>query len=422
MWQPIADSETSRRCWSAVEDIERALAGPEAEGSPGLAGGKAGQALFFAYLDAARPGNGAGDLALETLGQSIEALGERPLIASLYSGFSGIGWTAEHLSRRFFESEDDDLCSDLDTALSALVSAPADRTQYELINGLAGYGVYLLERLPRPGAAEILVRILDRLEATAEESEAGLTWHTSPDWLPDWQRERMPGGCYNLGVAHGVAGVAGFLAAARRHGVADPRIPRLADGAVRWLLAQRLPPDGESAFPGMVVPEQAPRPTRTAWCYGDAGLAAVLLSAAHAFDRPDWGEEALALARLAARRSTEEAGTVDAGLCHGTAGLGHLFNRIHQATGDPEIREAALAWLGRALDMRRPGEGRAGYLFYLASGPGANTWDGDDGLLQGITGVGLALLAAVSDLAPDWDRILLVSVPPSQPAQDTTAP
>ena len=416
MWQPIADAETSRRCWTAVEDIERALAGrlsPAEETSPLLASGRAGQALFFSYLDAARPGFAAGDLALDALGQSIEALAERRLGASLYSGFSGIGWAAEHLSRRFFESEDD-LCSDLDVALRTVVSGSAP-AHYELINGLAGYGIYLLERLPRPGVAELLGEILGRLEAMAEETEAGLTWHTVPGWLPDWQREVMPEGCYNLGVAHGVAGLVGFLAAARRHGVADDRIPRLADGAVRWLLAQRLPPGGETAFPGVVIPERGPRPTRTAWCYGDAGLAAVLLSAAQAFGRPDWAAEALALARSAARRSAEQAGTVDAGLCHGTAGLAHLFNRIHQATGDPEMKEAALTWLGRALDMRDPdrlGEGGAGYLFYLVDDSGGHTLAGDDGLLQGIAGVGLALLAAVSDLEPDWDRILLVDVPP----------
>jgi hypothetical protein len=44
------------------------------------------------------------------------------------------------------------------------------------------------------------------------------------------------------------------------------------DGAVAWLLAQRLPGAG-AAFPSYVGAGIDPRPTRLAWCYGDLGLA-----------------------------------------------------------------------------------------------------------------------------------------------------
>lgn len=79
MWQPIADPETSRRCWSLVEEIERCLVervsslddgGPAPD--PTLAGGEAGLALFFAYLGAARQGPEDGDRALAALGRGVE--------------------------------------------------------------------------------------------------------------------------------------------------------------------------------------------------------------------------------------------------------------------------------------------------------------------------------------------------------------
>jgi len=157
--------------------------------------------------------------------------------------------------------------------------------------------VYLLERLPNPAAAETLGLLVGHLERTAEASDAGLTWLTLPDWLPPWQRDAMPDGCYNLGVAHGVPGVLGFLAAAQRTGFQDPRIARLADGLASWIFAQRLGGD-ESRYPAAMVPGKRSDPTRSAWCYGDPGIAAVLLSAARAFNRPDWEEEALIVARL----------------------------------------------------------------------------------------------------------------------------
>ena len=410
MWAPIADRGMSRRCWSAIEEIERGLvAHGETDQDPVLISGKAGQALFFAYLDAARQGSGTTGRALDVLDQSIVALAELELPPALYNGFCGVGWAVEHLIRKF-AGGDEDLCGAIDEGLDLQLANPAETSQYELISGLAGYGTYLLERLPNPAAARLLVRVIDLLEAAAETSEAGTTWYTPPEWLPAWRRELMPEGCHNLGLAHGIPGVIGFLAAARRMKVDDPRVPRLAEGAVRWLLAQKLPQGMPSVFPFMLIPGREPGPTTTAWCYGDLGISVVLLAAARSFGCADWEEEALSLARLVARRPRSE--TMDSSLCHGTAGNGHLFNRLYQATGDSEMRETALAWYNRALDLRRPGEGFAGFLTWVDSQPGTGDWAGRPGFLTGATGVGLSLLAAVTDMEPVWDRVMLASIPP----------
>lgn len=418
MWQPIADPETSRRCWSLIGEIEACLVehvssreddGPAPD--PVLAGGEAGLALFFAYLGVARQGPEDADRALEALGRSVEALGKARLGPSLYSGFCGVGWVIEHLTREIFAG-DDDLAAEIDEELRGLLLDPRETPPYELISGLAGFGTYLIERLPHPTAAALLGRVLDLLTEMAEESEAGITWYTRPEWLTPWQREDSPEGCYNLGVAHGVPGVLGFLAAARREGFEDPRLARLAEGAVRWVLGRRLPVEDRSVFPAFLSPGEEPAPTRTAWCYGDLGVAAVLLSAARSFGRQEWEREALSIARRAARRPVEAVGAIDTGLCHGTAGLAHLYNRCHHATGEPEMKDAALAWYRRTLDLWRPGEAFAGLLSWVVTVPGQGGWQGEHGFLTGIAGTGLALLAAVTAVEPLWDRALLVAVPP----------
>jgi hypothetical protein len=104
---------------------------------------------------------------------------------------------------------------------------------------------------------------------------------------------------------------------------------------------------------------------------------------------------------------------VDAGLCHGAAGLGHLFNRLFQATGEPVLAEAARFWLEQALALRRPGRGFGGYEARIRGGDGAPTWVAEPGLLTGAAGIALALLAATAPVEPAWDRFLLVAVPPS---------
>jgi hypothetical protein len=130
-------------------------------------------------------------------------------------------------------------------------------------------------------------------------------------------------------------------------------------------------------------------------------------------NEPAWEREALAVARRAARRPVEQSGVADAGLCHGAAGLGHLFNRLYQATGEPRFAEAARSWFERALQMRRPGQGIAGYAAWMPSMAGnKGGWIDEPGLLMGAGGVALALLAATTPQEPAWYRLLLVSVPP----------
>src|SRR5262249_52612323 len=79
--------------------------------------------------------------------------------------------------------------------------------------------------------------------------------------------------------------------------------------------------------------------------------------------------------------------------------------------------EAARYWFRQTLAFRRPGEGTAGFAPYLPELPGgedeaAGLPDSSAGFLAGAAGIGLALLAASSEVEPEWDRVLLCSIPP----------
>jgi hypothetical protein len=85
---------------------------------------------------------------------------------------------------------------------------------------------------------------------------------------------------------------------------------------------------------------------------------------------------------------------------------------MFQATGEPELAEAARAWFERTPAMGRPGRGIGGYEAWLPRDDGAQTWVAETGLLNGAAGIALALLAATTPIEPAWDRMLLVSIPP----------
>ena len=198
-------------------------------------------------------------------------------------------------------------------------------------------------------------RVVETLARRAELTREGMAWR-KPQTMqrPDIVQE-FPDGQYNLGLSHGIPGVIALLARLCALEVPAPDARKLLDGAVTFLLSQKRPKRG-SVYPWAVHPDERPVPkgSRVAWCYGDLGIAAALMSAASLCEREDWFEESLALARGAASRRMDDAGVIDAMLCHGAAGNAHLFNRLYQASGDPALREAALYWYQVTFDYYDP--------------------------------------------------------------------
>jgi hypothetical protein len=59
--------------------------------------------------------------------------------------------------------------------------------------------------------------------------------------------------------------------------------------------------------------------------------------------------------------------------------------------------------------MRQCDVGVAGFPAWESSTDGEGAWRAEPGILTGAAGVGLALLAAATPIAPAWDRMLLLS-------------
>jgi lantibiotic modifying enzyme len=423
-WRPLLCGALCDRARQVVEEIAEALRPQPAtllSGEPVLAtheaalfaslsSGAAGLAIFFAYLAQLDGRAEQGAQVVTLLEQAMEGVSATPMSPALHGGFTGVGWSVAHLVGRFIDPGDEDANTAIDEFLLDYLRQQPWEMEYDLISGLVGFGVYALERLPNPKAVLCLERIVDQLSKLAHERAEGIAWWTPPHLLPEWQRKRCPQGYHNLGLAHGIPGILALLGHTYAAGVATLQCRSLLERAVPWLLAQQI--DGPaSGFPVWRAAEHPVKSARLAWCYGDPGVAAALLVAARCTQRTDWEKAAIAIARQAAQRPHDEAGIADAGLCHGAAGLGHLFNRMHQATGDPLLGQAAQHWLTYTIEMRQPGRGVAGFPAWAPGEDDPNPWKSDPGLLAGAAGVGLALLAATTPIPPLWDRTLLVDIP-----------
>ncbi len=433
-WQPVLEGDLADRAWDAIAAIARDIGSPNGgspnggspNGSPddgattapssedwALAGGAAGKALFFAYLSQADGDESAAELAAEHLEDALAGAARHPLAVGLWEGVQGVAWSYDHLADRIFEAEDEDGESDADELLSRLLEGHSRIEVYDLIQGLTGFGVACLEGLPRLGSRRGLDLVLDHLLRTAETLDTGIGWFTRPELLVEWQRELAPEGYYNVGAAHGIPAIVTLLARCVGLRIRAGELAPVLEGTVDWLLAQRR----KRGFPSWVA-KGRPRQdaARLAWCYGDPGVAGALWAAGQACDRPSWQAEAVDVARRAAERDPEDSGIQDAGICHGTAGVAHIFNRLYQASGCERLGQAARYWFADTLDRRLAGEGVGGFRSWSQPRGQVDAkleWVDEPGLLTGAAGIGLCLLAAVGEHEPEWDRTLLLSAPRS---------
>jgi lantibiotic modifying enzyme len=374
-----------------------------------LAEGLAGRALVHAALDDVFPGVGHLAAATNALEQALRQLARASPAAGLYSGLSGIGWTVAHLVGD--TGDDDDPCAKIDQVLGAYLGVFPWTAPYDLTQGLVGIGVYALARLPRPSGERLLARVVTHLDETARRQTPGVAWWSDPKWFPRAFRPRPPVDL-NLGVAHGVPGIIallGLVVAADIDARTTKRARARLDGAVEWLFSQELRAATGGCFASGVGKNVPRAPARLAWCYGDPGIAATLLVAARATKERAWERAAMRIALRAAERPEADSGVRDVGLCHGAAGVAHVFHRLFRQTGEPRLAAAARHWFGVALAMRRQRSGFAGFRAFTPDRAGKLAWRSDPGFLTGAGGVALALIAATTDADPSWDRVMLLS-------------
>jgi hypothetical protein len=410
-WRPILSGTMGDQALQAVDAIAESI--PSITSLPGarnhsLSRGEAGLALLYTWL--ARTGRTpqADVLAWRYLDQAIEGVSTEAMYPSLYGGFTGVAWAAE-LVDHLLDPGAGDRNEEVDDALLRLLSQPNRWPMpHDLVEGVTGLGVYALQRYPRPAAVECLRRVVERLHESARHDEHGLYWWTPPAELHEEWRRQCPSGRVDLGVAHGAAGAIALLGGVCGAGIEQATARPLLEGAVRWLFEHSLATEAGPTFPLWVAPGFPPYQARSAWCYGDPGIAAAVLTAARGAGVPDWEQAAVELACRAAERPASKTGVVNACFCHGAAGLAHLYNRMYQATGELTLGRAAEYWLKRTLDFCRLARDSGDRWVQGRSDQKPWTWTGIE-LVEGAAGVALVLLAATTPVEPVWDRMFLVS-------------
>jgi hypothetical protein len=407
-WRALLDGRLADRALRIAGELAAALVARVDEAAAPHPAVAATAALVMHHVARSTATDEPAAAAQRMVERAVDGLADHVVTSALHGGLSGVGFVLAHV-RDLASDDPDDPVDAIDAALLEALDAHASwRGDVDLISGLVGIGVHAVQRRHRPGGPAMVERIVAHLERAARPTDRGIAIWRPPEQLSPRSLAAFPDGCFDLGMAHGSAGVVAWLADVHRAGLGSRASARLLDGSVAWLLAHAA--EEGWPYPAQVGAGGARLPGRAAWCYGDPGIAVALYKAGAARGNPTWQQRGLALAHRATALAPDRTGVVNAFLCHGHLGQAHLYNRLGQAAQSRELTRIAQAAYARALDL---GE-RHGF-----AAPWHDTASPEPVVegtpIAGTAGVALALLAGATAIEPRWDDLLLLGAMGSAP-------
>lgn len=374
----------------------------------GVLAGLSGISLFQFYYSRLTEEEEPADIGVDLITKTIEGINEGYTFPTFCTGIAGAGWVLELLNEEeFIDIDNDELLVDLDEYLFNVMKENMQEGFYDFLHGAIGFGYYFLKRYQNTKSSDLknkykehILYLVSRLKDTSENDAQGTFWKST------LMREKELVGV-NLSLSHGLSSIINYLSRLYRHEDFKAEVHDLLEGTITYMLNQKKRDlDNTSFFPSWIHEGMDKRPqARLAWCYGDLGLGISLWHAGKALDNETYKEEALQIIKhQAKRKDLVEAGVKDAGLCHGSCGIASIFNRMYKETEDPFFKENAEYWMDQVLKMATH-KTNAGYLQWRGD---KEEWQKEDNLLEGLAGIGLAMISFLATFDTKWDECLMI--------------
>ncbi|HEY0652988.1 MAG TPA: lanthionine synthetase LanC family protein [Chryseosolibacter sp.] len=359
-----------------------------------------GLSLYHCYRGLQK--NSAGGEAISLIERTLPTLGnDHRLDLSFGRGMTGVLWAVNHLMKNgFVDGCLQDCVEDhVFDELTRWAVQSLKKHNHDYLLGALGV-IPLLIDLEDENWRISLKKVVTSLVGNAAAAEQGmLYWNQSP--VLGHQGNNV----INLGLAHGLPGILYLLAMCYDNKIEPALSLQTIERCHRWLRSKQLDETKHGFyFPFAFGGDQDTIPPSLRWCYGDLGLSIGLYNCGRLAGFKDAENYGLEIALHCARTEHKHA-VVDAHLCHGTAGVAHIFARFFNYTGNESFKSASQYWFDQTCDK-----------FDTTLESGFRTWKGDQfgwveykGFLEGSAGIGLALISSITDIEPRWDRCLLLS-------------
>ena len=376
----------------------------------GVLTGSTGVALFHFYYSKLMQEEANATIGSEIIVDAIEKINAGYNVPTFCSGIAGAAWAIQLLQEEdFIDLDTDDLLSGLDGFLDKSLQIDDQYNYYDFLHGAIGIGYYFLKRYENTDALQLktnyknaLLKIISRLKDMAQIDNNAAKWESNLVF-----NEKLRG--YNLSLSHGISSIINFFSRLSEHEDFKKITFLLLQQSVNYVTKYyNSNTKSSSCFPDWItIDDKKSESARLAWCYGDLGIAISLWRAAKILKDQGVSDMSLAvLKRSAIRRDVEEARIMDAGLCHGSYGVMHIYSYMYKETNNPLFKETAEYWMQKSIEMATHSNGLAGYCQWYG-GPQSG-WRKETNLLEGIAGIGLALISYVAPFKTKWDECLMI--------------
>lgn len=337
--------------------------------------------------------------------EEIQLLAESLILCNspaFYFGKAGYCWFFNYLYRQNFLSQKDCefLCTeDRGLAQSSLVLLK--NNNYDFLHGATGIFYYLLYSRNEE-IFQFFRRYFSLINQLIKEGD---TKRVLP--LYDFKTGRLNEAQVNLGLAHGIASILKFAIQCYKQNIEADSAYEVAINIIDFYIENKNRYSTKSYFPYSVdFNDPVPSNSRLAWCYGDLGIGYTLYQSGLIFNSPEAKDFAIEiLTHSALRHSVEDTQIRDAGICHGSSGVAHIYNRLWNFTKLPVFREACDYWIEKTISLSCYQDGIAGFKKY---DPLTSSYKNDCGLLEGVSGIGLVLLSYLTNDF-SWDYYLMLN-------------
>jgi lantibiotic modifying enzyme len=342
---------------------------------------------------------------MDILEHNIKQINSGNLSHTICSGISGFGWLCEHLRKlEMLSGEDIEFLDDLDPFLYKQMMVDIRGGNYDFLHGALGAGMYFLSRFDKKKVPEYLDELLTELEASATLCENGTV-----KWISVVNHKIGKTG-YNISLSHGMSSIAAFFIKLHQLNFETERVDKLLRQTIVYILEQITYTEGSLSYFPLYSKESSTdnHNSRLGWCYGDLGIAHILWQSAVVLENKEWENIAIRiLLHCGNRRDLQNNSIWDACLCHGSAGIAHIFWNLFLNTQLHVFQEITDYWLNITLHMAKYTDGSAGFLAWRTKEYGGPVKS--DSLLEGIAGIGLALLSQLKSDEMTWDECLMLS-------------
>lgn len=345
--------------------------------------------------------------------ESIEIHGIHQL--SLYGGLAGICFALQQASKlgtryqKLIKICNSTLIKNVEEQIFPIIKSNLENLQpsamalYDVIQGITGIGVYALTNISlcQSFIEEIIKFLIAITKPIQAEGNMVPGWYLpSHEQFLETERKHFPQGNFNLGLAHGIPGIMGFLSIALLKGIEIKGQREAIEEIAEWIKSHRKQDKGNYFWETTVSFENeisrkedgAVFNGRDAWCYGTPGVARSLFIAGKALKNDVLKQYALASFFSVFDRNHQQWHLPGPSFCHGISGLLTITWQMALDTQNLDLKRHSYILKDLLLGYYN-NEHPLGFKDFSVCLDGKYAQINRVGLLEGVTGVLLSLLS-----------------------------